>query len=78
LVSPVTVAVVVVPLAVVALKFPGLDVTVYEVIGEPPVLVGAVQLTLAWALPAVAVTLAGGLGDVDAALKTRVLIVQDV
>jgi len=43
----VTVAVVVVPFAVVTLRFPGLDVTVYEVIWLPPVEAGVVQLMVA-------------------------------
>ena len=47
-----TVALVVVPLGVVAVRPPGDEVTVYEVIGLPPLEAGAVQLTVASALPA--------------------------
>jgi hypothetical protein len=38
------------------------DVTVYPVMGDPPVLAGAVQLTVADASPPVAVPIAGALG----------------
>ena len=61
LVSPVTVIGEVVPVAV---TLPGLEVTVYCVIGEPPVLVGAVKLTTACALPATAETEVGTPGVV--------------
>ncbi len=57
---PVTVAVV--APVVVAVKFPGDEVTVEPVITLPPVELGAVQLTVAWALPAVAVALGGAPG----------------
>ena len=43
---------------------PGDDVTVYPVITEPPLEVGAVQLTVACAFPAVALTLVGAPGTV--------------
>ena len=43
---------------------PGLEVTVYEVIGLPPFEAGAVKLTVAWALPAVAETPVGAPGTV--------------
>jgi hypothetical protein len=60
LVSPVTVAVVA-PVVVAAWP-PGLAVTVYPVIAEPPSLAGAVQDTTACALPAEAVTAVGAPG----------------
>ena len=34
----------------------------YEVMGEPPLLTGAVNVTVAWALPAVAVPIVGAPG----------------
>jgi hypothetical protein len=58
----VTVAVVVVPFGVVALKPPGDEVTLYDVMVAPPLEAGAVQLTVAWTLPAVAPTLVGAPG----------------
>jgi len=46
-----------VPGAVIALPPPeGVAVAVYPVIGEPPSVVGGVNVTVAWALPAVAET----------------------
>jgi len=61
LVKPVTVIGLVVPVAVM---LPGLEVTVKPVIGLPPLLVGAVNVTVADALPAVAVTAVGAPGTV--------------
>src|SRR5260370_22365592 len=58
---PVTVALVVVPLAL-AVSPPGDEVTVYPLIWDPPLEAGAVQVTVAWALPAVAVTAGGAPG----------------
>lgn len=46
-VSPLTVAEVVVPLAVVAVKPPGAEVTVYDVMEAPPFEAGGVQVTVA-------------------------------
>ena len=43
----------------IAVKLPGLDVTVYPVIALPPLLVGATKATLAEATPAVATTPVG-------------------
>jgi hypothetical protein len=40
----------------------GFDVTVYPVMTLPPVDVGAVKLTVAWALPGVAVPIVGAPG----------------
>ena len=57
----------VVPVAL-ALAPPGLAVTVYPVMALPPLLAGAVQLTLALALPAVAVTPVGAAGAVVVAV----------
>ena len=45
-----------------ALVPPGEDVTVYEVIGEPPFEAGGVNVTVACALPAVAMPIVGGPG----------------
>ena len=50
--------------APVAVMFPGLDVTVYPVIGAPPVLAGAVNATLACAFPPVATPIVGAPGTV--------------
>ena len=47
---------------VVAVAPPGVAVTVYPVIGEPPLLAGAVHDTWAWLLPAMAVTAVGAAG----------------
>jgi hypothetical protein len=46
-VSPVTVALVAEPFGVVTVKPPGFDVTKQLVMAEPPLLAGAVQLTVA-------------------------------
>ena len=62
LLSPLTVQVSVPP--VTQLLAPGLDVTVYEVIGEPPLKLDAVKTTVACAVPAVATGLVGELGAV--------------
>ena len=43
---------------------PGEEVTVYEVIAEPPLNAGAVKVTTAFALPATAVPIVGALGIV--------------
>ena len=64
--SPVTVAVRL-PLDHVAVWPPGLAVTVYPVIAEPPVDAGAFQVTVACAFPAVAETLVGAVGGVGVA-----------
>jgi hypothetical protein len=50
---------------VVAVAPPGVAVTVYPVIGEPPLLAGAVHDTAAWLLPAMAVTAVGAPGTVE-------------
>ena len=63
LVSPVTVIGFVVPVAVIP---PGLDVTVYDVIGLPPSDAGAVKSTAAAVLPGTAVTIVGTPGAVAA------------
>ena len=60
MVSPVTVIGLAAPVAVLP---PGLEVTVYDVIGMQPD-AGAVKLTVAWALPASAVTFVGAPGTV--------------
>ena len=46
----------------VATSPPGLDVIVYKVMGLPPSASGALQLTVAWPCPAMAVTLVGNPG----------------
>jgi len=46
-------------------KPPELEVTVYPVITEPPLLPGAVNVTVAWAFPAVAVPIVGAPGTVE-------------
>ena len=64
-------------LAPIAVKFPGEDVTVYPVMPLPPVEAGAVNATLACALPAVATGLVGapgtvlGITDPDGAEETE-------
>ena len=57
---------VMIPLVVVVVNVipPGVDVIVYPVIAEPPLLACAVKLTVVCALPATAITLVGGLGTV--------------
>ena len=50
--------------APVAVKLPGLDVTVYIVIELPPLLAGATNATLAEVFPAVATTPVGAPGTV--------------
>ena len=47
-----------------AVMLPGVDVTVYEVMGLPPFEAGGVKLTVACALPAVAVPIVGAPGTV--------------
>lgn len=63
-VNPVTVIGLAVPVAVIP---PGLDVTVYCVMGYPPVDAGAVKLTVAVVLPATAETAVGVPGAAKAA-----------
>ena len=46
----------------VAVMAPGDEVAMNDVIAEPPVLAGAVNGTVAWALPAVAVPMVGAPG----------------
>ena len=50
--------------APVAVIFPGEDVTVYDMMGLPPFEAGAKKLTVACALPAVAITFVGAPGTV--------------
>ena len=61
MVNPVTIPLVVVVVAVIP---PGVDVIVYLVIAVPPLLAGAVKLTVTCALPATVVTFVGGFGTV--------------
>jgi hypothetical protein len=49
----------------VPVKPPELEVTVYPVIAEPPLLAGAVNVTVASAFPGVAVPIVGAPGIVD-------------
>jgi hypothetical protein len=62
LVSYVTVIGLVVPVPV---NPPGLEVAVYPVIAEPPLLAGAVNVTVACPFPAVAVPIVGAPGTVE-------------
>jgi hypothetical protein len=63
-VKPATTALNALPEAVVTAMPPGLAVTVYEVIGEPPLDAGAAQVTVACPLPGVALTPVGAPGTV--------------
>jgi hypothetical protein len=54
---------------VVAVMLPGDEVTVYKVIGEPPLDAGAFQVMLACPFPAVATTPAGELGTVTGVME---------
>jgi len=73
LVKPLTVAVVA-PVVMTCLP-PGLAVTMYPVIGEPPLLSGAVQDTTARPFPGIAVTPLGALGAVITVGGTVVVVV---
>ena len=61
LVKPATVSGLAVPICEI---LPGFEITVYPVIAEPPLLVGAVNETVACVLPATAEILVGTLGTV--------------
>ena len=60
----------------VAVNPPTFDETTYDVIGEPPLLDGAVKLIVACPLPATAVTLVGASGTV--AGVTLLLAIDEV
>jgi hypothetical protein len=60
----------------VAVKPPGLDVTVYEVIAEPPLETGGVNVTVACPLPPVAVPIVGASGTV--AGVTELLVAEAI
>jgi hypothetical protein len=60
----------------IELIFAGLEVTIYEVIGLPPSEAGAVKLTIAWALPATAVTPVGVPGTVIITAKVAVAVLS--
>jgi hypothetical protein len=62
LVSPVTVIGLAAPVMVIP---PGVEVTVYPVIADPPLLPGAVNVTVACASPPVAVPIVGAPGTVE-------------
>ena len=47
---------------------PGFEVTVYPVIGDPPLLAGAVNVIVACAFPFVAVPIVGAPGTVEGAV----------
>ena len=49
----------------VIVKVPGFEVTVYPVIAEPPLLAGAVNVTVTCAFPSVAVPIVGAPGVVE-------------
>ena len=76
LVSPVTVALVA-GAATIAEPPAGDEVTEYEVIGLPPSEAGAVQETVAWALPAVAATAVAAPGTVAGATGVTLLEASD-
>ena len=65
------------PLDHVAVAPPGLAVTVYPVITDPPSEDGAVQVTVACVLPAVAETLVGTPGTVERAPGVTALEDED-
>jgi hypothetical protein len=77
LVSPVTVIglVLVEPVPV---RPPGLEVAVYPVITEPPSLAGAVNVTVAWVFPAVAVPIVGAPGTVEGVTEFEAELVGPV
>ena len=64
MVRPVTVAVVAAPTEV-PVRPPGVEVTVYPVIAEPPLSVGAVHVTVACVFPDVAPTAVGATGTIE-------------
>src|SRR5512141_387476 len=64
LVKPVTIWLNPVVPALLSVPPAGLEVTVYPVMALPPLLAGAVKVTVACALPAVAVPMVGALGTV--------------
>ncbi len=60
-------------LAPVPVKPPGFAVTVYPLIAAPPVFAGAVKVTLASVLPAVAVPMTGAAGTTALTVKVRLI-----
>ena len=60
--------------APVAVKLSGLEVTVYPVIADPPVVTGGVNVIMAWPLPAVAVPITGAVGATAFTLKLCVTV----
>jgi hypothetical protein len=54
----------------VFVKPPGVEITVYRVIAEPPLSAGAKKETVALVLPKAPVTLVGGSGTVDGVTPT--------
>jgi hypothetical protein len=56
----------------------GLEVTVYPVIAEPPLLTGAENVTVAWATPAVAVPIIGGPGTVEGVTEFEAELAEPV
>ena len=70
------VTVLVVAPVVVALRPPGVAVTVYLVIAEPPLLLGALQVTTTAPLPAAPDTLVGACGTVAVGV-TALLAAED-
>src|SRR6187551_3785283 len=56
-----------------AVKLPGFEVTTYPVIGEPPVSAGAVNVTVTWPSPGVAVPIVGASGTVTGVPLAEVL-----
>jgi hypothetical protein len=62
--------------APVAVKPPGLDVTVKPVIADPPLFVGALNVTVACALPAVAPIAVGASGAVAPAPPIIIVLID--
>ena len=72
MVKPVTVIGLEAPVPVIP---PGLEVTVYPVMADPPFELGAVNVTEACVLPAVAVPMVGAPGTTAATVKLWVTVV---
>lgn len=61
----------------VPVRPPGLDVTVYPVIAEPPLSLGAVNETVAWPFPPIAETPDGAPGAVVGILGVTAVLAED-
>jgi hypothetical protein len=60
-----------------AVMLPGLDVTVYEVIADPPLLDGVVNATDAFNIPAVAVPITGADGTTAVIVMVPLAVVKE-